>query len=324
MILKTAIEHIEGEKSIFVQDKIVSVGSCFSEMIGYKLRQHKFDCFSNPFGTCYNPISVTSLLTSCIDSIEPEPSRIVQRDEIFYHLDIHSQIAALSGEELLGQISKIQTEVKEKLIKADYFILTLGTAIIHRYINDKKIVANCHKLSADNFTKEVLKPQIILSELERLFQRLTSLNPSMRIIMTVSPIRHIKDGLTQNSYSKSILRFVCEELTQSYDHVYYFPSYEIMIDELRDYRFYKDDLIHPSPLAENHIWDTFKSVWFHPTTEAIMHKWVKILSALNHRPFHAGTKAHQKFIRKTISQLEELSQDVDVDHEIGILRNQLT
>ena len=318
--LYTTLQIEEFSCKIGLKNPILTLGSCFSDEIGRKLNEHKFEVLANPFGTLYNPISLTKLLENTIKLAPPDTNRYVQfSDDLFLHFDHHSDLRSNSINSLSEKLERTIESTHKFIKKTKFLIITLGTAHVYKLKSDQKVVNNCHKQHWDLFTKEIIKPEEILKRFQSLFEHLDHLT----IILTVSPVRHTKDSLQGNSLSKSILRFCCAELESSFDHVHYFPSYEIMIDELRDYRFYKDDLIHPSPFAISYIWQKFQQTYFDAETKTFVDEWSKILQALNHRPFEPASQAHQTFLTKTINRLEELSRLVSVEKEIQLLNNQL-
>jgi hypothetical protein len=178
-------------------------------------------------------------------------------------------------------------------------------------------------MPASGFTKSLLSQKKVLESFEEFYRDLKAFNPKCKLILTVSPVRHLKDTLSLNQVSKSVLRLACQTITETYSDAYYFPSYEIMLDDLRDYRFYKPDMIHPSEEAEAYIWDKFSGCYFDNPTKAFIEKWKPIHTALQHKAFHPGSSAHQTFLSKTLAQLEELSGTVNVDQEIALVKQQL-
>ncbi|MEQ9165891.1 MAG: GSCFA domain-containing protein, partial [Fulvivirga sp.] len=209
------------------------------------------------------------------------------------------------------------------LKKTDYLIITFGTAFVYELDSTAEVVANCHKVPAKNFTKKLLTQKQVLEAFEEVYQRLMDLKPDLKIILTVSPVRHIKDTLALNSVSKSTLRLTCHTLENQYENVEYFPSYELVMDDLRDYRFYKSDMLHPSAEAEDYIWNKFASTYFNDQTQSFIKEWVKIKVAIDHRPFNPASEKHQQFIKATIKKIELLPQEISFSQELEMLRNQL-
>ncbi len=317
---RTEVSIHPSPRKINLKNKILTVGSCFSDSIGTKLVNHKFDCLVNPFGTTYNPYSISKLLESCVKNNIPEEDLYLRfSDDLLYHYDYHSSLFAGNKDALKSIMETKSKACRQYLSPKSWVVITLGTSIGYRHLLTNKVVNNCHKQASKNFQKVTLKPKRILDDLSKIIQQL----PDCQIILTVSPVRHIKDTIAKNQYSKSILRFCCEELTEAHENVSYFPSYEIMIDDLRDYRFYSDDFIHPTPFAEDYIWEKFAACYFDEETLSFLPKWKSIKTALSHKAFHPESQEHQLFIKNTITKLENLSSYVDVNKELTTLKKQL-
>ncbi len=215
---------------------------------------------------------------------------------------------------------RLQTRIVQThdfLRHASVLMITYGTAWVYHLNASGHIVANCHKQNASLFNKSLLSQKHILESFDHTYNELKTLNPGIKIILTVSPVRHIKDTLELNSVSKSILRLSCHTIAEQYADVEYFPAFEMMIDDLRDYRFYKSDMIHPSTEAEDYIWENFLSRYADPSLKNFMVKWRVIQSALSHRPFHPQSTGHQHFVSETLKKLDELSSLVDVNTKNG-------
>ncbi len=316
---RTSLSPKPALNQIGLKDKILTIGSCFSEVIGGYLSEHKFDVLANPFGTVYNPISIFNYLTD----FEFVEEHYTSSEGLNFHYDVHSDFKA-ENTAALGVLLQTQKQEFEKYLKnTDYLIITLGTAHVYTLNSTDKVVANCHKVPQSNFTKRLLTLDEISASFGLSLEHLQKVNPSLKIILTLSPVRHTKDGIVENSTSKALLKLFCHQASLAHDSVFYFPSYEIMMDDLRDYRFYKEDMIHPSSLAEAYIWHFFQNVYFSEPTKSFIKKWDKVLSAMNHRPFNPSCEQHQKFIHSNIKNLEELSDKVDVSAEILHFKSQL-
>ncbi|MTI40188.1 GSCFA domain-containing protein [Fulvivirga lutimaris] len=316
--------HIEpSTNKIGLHTPILTIGSCFSDNIASKLSDHKMKVLTNPFGTVYNPISIFKLLGNACKNERPKSSEIVENDELFAHYDFHSSFSKTSKDELIASINKSIDDTHAFLKKTHYLIITFGTAFVYETTSTAEVVANCHKVPAKNFIKKLLTQKQILEAFEEAYQRLIDLNPDLKIILTVSPVRHIKDTIPLNSVSKSTLRLTCNTLENQYDNVDYFPSYELVMDDLRDYRFYKSDMLHPSTEAEEYIWNKFASTYFNAQTQSFIKEWSKIKAAIQHRPFNPNSEKHQQFIKATIKRIEALPQEISFSKELETLRNQL-
>lgn len=307
---------------IRLTDSILTVGSCFSDAIGSQLILNKLQTLVNPFGTVYNPLSIHKLIQySTSGSPVLEPS-FAQRQDLVLHYDFHSQFSAANPDDLQNILTSALTDTHNFLRTSKWLIITYGTSWVYELKETSSIVANCHKMPQALFNKFLLTQKKILDSFETMYVDLKTLNPNLQIILTVSPVRHLKDTLELNSVSKSILRMACYTLSQQHSDVQYFPSYEIMLDDLRDYRFYKSDMIHPSEVAEDYIWKKFVDCYFDDDLKLFLSKWKAITQALSHRPFNFGSAPHQKFVNETIKKLEELKHLVNVDKEIASLKNQ--
>lgn len=308
---------------VSLNDIIVTCGSCFSDAIGQRLQKYKINTLVNPFGNIYNPLSIHKTLLYAIQGILPDEQTYLQNQGIWLNYHFHSEFSATDKNELAARIKESINVTHTFLKNARWLIITYGTSWVYEDIHSASVVANCHKMPSGNFRKFLLTQKKIIESFSELYNSLKTFNPDVRIIVTVSPVRHIKDTLELNSVSKSILRLSCHTLTETFDGVEYFPSYETMMDDLRDYRFYKADMIHPTEEAEDYIWKLFTTKYFDTEASNFMDKWKSILTALSHKPFHPSSDAHQRFLRQTLARLEELKPLVDVDREMALIQQQL-
>ncbi len=306
---------------IQLQDSVATFGSCFADVIGNYLTTNKFNTLANPFGTIYNPISIhRTLQMICRKDVQAEMD-FVESQGAWFHYRFHSSFCGSSREALRERIEKQIKVTHEHLKSCRVLILTYGTAFVYRRKDNQEIVSNCHKMPSSLFTKELLTSEEIMHSSNETFDLLRKLNPNIRIITTVSPVRHTKDTLQLNSVSKSILRLCAHELQKS--GIDYFPAYEIMVDDLRDYRFYKVDRIHPTEEAEAYIIKKFGDQYFDTATKNLLMEWNSIRQALQHKPFQPNSSAHQSFLRKTLEQLERIRQTLPVESEITAIKSQL-
>ena len=311
------------EEKIKLGDISYLIGSCFSKNIGDKLNAYKFNALSSPFGVIYNPYSIFKLLLAAIDNHSISTKGIIKHQGVYRHFDFHSDISALTREEIYLKLETAFTSTREQIQKAQWLIITLGTAIVFKHRDFNDIVANCHKIPGKEFEQSILTPEEIIEYFDRFEKRLREINKNIRIIITVSPVRHIKSTLETNSLSKAILRYATDRISTTYDFVKYFPSYEIMMDDLRDYRFYKPDMLHPNEVAIEYIWNRLVDSFFDPEAQHFIKKWTKIRKALGHRSFHPTSKVHQQFIQNTIEELKTFKHQIDIHEELAYLENQL-
>ncbi len=321
---RTEMTFSPGKACIALSDRILTIGSCFSDAIGLRLVANKLTTMTNPFGVIYNPHSIHKVIQYALGKQPVSDSTFIERDGIFLNYDFHSQFSSLNLAQLKEELKNHFTTTHAFLPRANWLIITYGTAWVFELNQTKEIVANCHKMHSSAFTKSLMTQKKILESFDNLYHELKSLNPDLQIILTVSPVRHLKDTLELNSVSKSVLRVACHTLTQQYHDVHYFPSYEIMLDDLRDYRFYKADMIHPSDVAEEYICQKFGERYFDDNLKSFLTRWTQIKLALSHKPFHPASASHQKFLLETIKKLEELKEQVNVDEEVAVLKKQLT
>jgi hypothetical protein len=304
-------------------DTILTAGSCFAQSMGDTFASNKFKSLVNPFGTTYHPLSLDRLLGYALQGAYPSSESYLIRDEQFFNFDFHSSFSAPSRPELEELVHDRINRVGEWLRGCRVLILTYGTAWQYTRDATGSPVANCHKLPSTEFSRKLISAKDIIGSFEATHRALRKLNPEIRVILTVSPVRHLKDSLEQNSVSKAVLRVAAHHLEQSLQGVEYFPAFELMIDDLRDYRFYADDLLHPTPFAEEYIWQKFGARYFSDDTHALLSEWAQIRHALAHRPFHPESTTHLAFLRNTLSQLEQIKGKMDVKKEIADLAHKL-
>ncbi len=303
--------------------KILSLGSCFAQAMGQKMLESKLDILVNPFGMIYHPIALTDLLDAGISGNQPDENMIMEWNSLYFHYSAHSDLVGNTKEELIEKL-KLQTKLTgEYLEDGSHLILTFGTAWVYELTKNQTLVANCHKQPSDFFEKRLLSLDEMKMALGNLFSKLLFFNQNLKIILTVSPVRHIKDGIPENQLSKSLLRVLCSELEKESENVSYFPAYEIMMDELRDYRFYKSDLIHPSEQAEIHIWEKWKNSFFTPLTQKKVNQIFKIKLELNHRPLNSKSEGYHKFLQNLLQKLEQLNSEFDFSREIETTKQTL-
>ena len=297
--------------------KILTIGSCFADVLGSQLADNKFHVLNNPFGTVFNPLAIAKLLDLSLDGKPPHPALYHQNsDKIWLHHDFHSSLWSGSRVDLEEKLKEKQHQVNQFLRDADVLVITLGTAFAYRHRATNVLVGNCHKVPADQFVKELLHLDQINIGMEHLLFKLQSIKRDLKIILTVSPVRHTKDTLTLNQVSKSTLRLVCHRLSEKFRQVDYFPSYEIMVDELRDYRYYKPDLIHPNSVAEEYIFRTFADAFMDKPVLEFIKEWDSVQKMLNHNPQHGFTASQLALLHTLQKRLGELSGNVDLSGEL--------
>ena len=298
-------------------DKVLFfLGSCFSENIGKRFEDRKFNTVINPFGNIYNPISIFKNISRILSNQEVSDEEIIFSNELYFSFFHHTLLANTNKEAYKLQLNKLINESHKSILTTDVLIITLGTAWVYETKSDKAIVANCHKLPSSRFEKRLLNVREITAGFSEMFKELKKLSPNLTLIFTLSPVRHIKDGVEENSISKSILRVAIQEIVDYYEDCFYYPAYEIMNDDLRDYRFYETDLIHPNEQAVEYIWQNFLEKVVSENAKQTINKVEKVLSAVNHKPFNKSTQSHQKFIEKTLVEIAELEKELSGKFEL--------
>ncbi|NOS56845.1 MAG: GSCFA domain-containing protein [Cyclobacteriaceae bacterium] len=320
---KTDLTVKSADRPIHLNDPILTIGSCFSQAIGQHLNNNKFNVTINPFGTVYSPLSIHHLLKVALRKGEVSEGDFLVHQEVHYHYQFHSSFASLSRQELAEQISRAVNKVNHFISTARFVIITYGTAWAYKRKDTAQWVANCHKVPSAYFSKELLSIEDMENSFDDIHSALKAVNPAIQIIVTVSPVRHLKDTIELNSVSKSTLRLLCHKLSHR-PGVDYFPAYEIMMDDLRDYRFYQEDRIHPTKEAEEYIWQKFTQKYFKTETKTFLREWQEIKHALAHRTSFPSTTHHQSFLKATLTKLQGLQHKVDVGNEITFVKNQIT
>ena len=278
--------------------KIGLFGSCFVEHIGAKFEYFKFQNFQNPFGVLFHPLAIETLITNAINEKEYTEADVFFHNEQWHCFDAHSKLSHTSKSHLLSSLNESIKTTNHQLLEVTHVIITLGTAWMYRFIETDISVANCHKVPQKKFAKTLMQVDEVTQSLQAIVSLVKSVNPSASIIFTVSPVRHLKDGFIENTQSKAHLIAAIHQIVEPRQRLYYFPSYEIMLDELRDYRFYNEDMLHPSILAVNYIWEKFQKVWITEASEKIMNAVDGIQKGLLHKPFNSNSDAHQDFLQK--------------------------
>ena len=310
MDFKTCVPIADPGFTIDHSSRMMLFGSCFSENIGLRLNRFKFQSDINPFGILYNPLSIAASIRRLLSGNSFSAADLVKNSGLYHSFMHHGSFSDRDSDRCLSNISQRFDDALLFLKSTDIYIITFGTAYIYRLKGSETVVANCHKFPDDNFLRLRLSVEEIVEEWHEIVTLLSDLNPDIKLIFTVSPIRHIRDGAHENQVSKSILHLAVDSLGNSFtDKVFYFPAYEIMIDELRDYRFYDRDMIHPSPLALDYIWELFSERFFSDATKALNIEWEKLKKAVEHRPLYPDTQTYRRFLEQTLNKLNDFAQD---------------
>ena len=313
MLFRTELNLSGSPHKITHSKPVVFVGSCFSSNIGQKLYDDKFNTLINPFGTLYNPVSISRCI---IQSMAPSmllEDDFITVDGIYHHYDYHSDLSDIHKNKLIEKIDQCQSSTKKMISEASHIFITLGSAFVFERKSNQKIVANCHKQPGFLFDRRFLDRSEIIDHLLESVSLIKGLNSAIKIILTVSPVRHVRDGLIDNSRSKALLIDTCHCLCDQSASVEYFPAFEIMMDDLRDYRFYQRDLIHPNEQAIEYIYEKFERQYFTHETLNLISTVNKITQAVSHRPFNRASDAHQEFLKNTLAKIDSVEKQYPID-----------
>lgn len=297
----------DADFSIGYSDRLMMLGSCFTENIGQKFTDSMLNVCVNPFGILFNPESIADAVERAIDGRHVTDADVFEHNGLWSNFGFHGSFSSASKCEAVSRMNDGIDKAHDGIVNASKLILTFGTAFVYRLKDNGKIVANCHKLPGDRFSREMLDVQSIIEHYTRLIDRLAGINPNMHIILTVSPIRHLRDGAHENQLSKSTLLLATDALVERFGNVHYFPSYEIVLDDLRDYRFYDTDMVHPSSVAIDYIWQKLCAKCFSTDDLATMDDVRKLQSALNHRPINPNSDEFRIFASRQLDFAEQLA-----------------
>lgn len=302
-------------------DPLIALGSCFAAEMGERLSRYHFPIHVNPFGITYHPLP----LLAAVDLLLADPGdalargrldeSLFEREGVWGSFYFHSQMSRGSRTEFLDHFEETAADFRRAFREARYLLLTFGTSLAFQHGELGFPVANCHRFPQGDFERRQYGPEAMAGAFRESHARWRSLNPDLRVLLTVSPIRHIRSGLVENGASKAALRVLCDLLAGELEAVRYFPSYEIMLDDLRDYRFYERDLVHPSGLATDYIWDRFGEVFFDPQTQETFRRLEQIHRDLAHRPRQPGTAGHVRFLDVLEGKIKALEADLDLSVE---------
>ncbi|MFP9115794.1 GSCFA domain-containing protein [Flavobacterium sp. RHBU_3] len=311
MQFSTPVPIQEGNPMIDYNSRILSLGSCFAVNIGQKFDYFKFQNTINPFGILFHPLAIEKTIRFAIENKSFTEGDIFFQTDRWNHYDAHSDLSATSETELLHNLNNAAQSLHKVLTTATHITITLGTSWVYRLTATGELVANCHKVPQKQFTKELLDVNTISNSIQNILSLIAGVNDTVTVIFTVSPVRHIKDGFMENQWSKANLISALHATLQaplSGIRGLYFPSYEIMMDELRDYRFYAEDMIHPNPVAIDYIWERFAQNWISDEAQQTMKQADNIQKSLQHRPFNPESDSHKKFLENLGTKIAILEQ----------------
>jgi len=314
MQFRTQISIPKSNFPIDYNSRIMSLGSCFAENMAEKFDYVKFENSCNPFGIIFNPVSIEKIVSRIVNQDFYTEKDIFFHNEQWHCFDVHSDLSRSNKEEFLENLNAILKSTNQQITKSTHIIITYGTSWVYRNRTNNEIVANCHKLPQAAFSKEIVPIETIEKSIQNTINLIQKINPNATFIFTVSPVRHLKDGFVENQVSKAHLITAIYHILNiplgvppSGAEGAYFPSYEIMMDELRDYRFYAEDMLHPSPVAINYIWERFSETNLSEESRAIMEEVESIQKGLAHRPFHPNSEKHKKFLENLNQKMNTLA-----------------
>ncbi len=303
MQFRTPVTSAPAPLRIDHHTRLLLVGSCFTTHISARLQSRKFTVHANPFGVLYNPVSMAYAVRP---SAAFAPSDFFEHEGIWRHWDLHSELAAPVLDTAVLNASTAAEFTRHYSANTDVLVLTFGTADVHFLVENNRIVANNHKMPAGLFGQKRLDVKAVVDTVAKLAQELRILRPQLQIVLTVSPVRHLRGGAVANQRSKATLLLACEELCAQVPGMHYFPAYELMMDDLRDYRFYAPDMVHPSEVAVDYIWERFEQTYFTPETVALSQRIMGVVQAAQHRPFNPDTVQHRRFVEKQLAAIAAL------------------
>ncbi len=302
--------HLEFNPKAFPQKishrhSMLLIGSCFTENIGSKLKQVKFDVMENPNGILFNPVSIVKSVTSYIENRQYTAEDLFYQNESWNSWEHHSRFSHPGQKECLQLINQSQQAAHQFLKTAHWVLITVGSAFVYEWHNGE-VVANCHKVQVDKFKKKLLQPATIVASVEMMLEKVFAFNPAVKIIFTISPVRHLRDGFIENNLSKAALLQAVHQLVDADERLFYFPAYELVIDDLRDYRFYAEDMVHPNYAATNYVWEKFIETGIDEQSITVMKEINSINAAKNHKPFNPASEQHKKFLLTHLQKTMQL------------------
>ena len=307
MDFRTTVDIKTPGLSVAPDARILLLGSCFAVHVGRRMAESGLDAHVNPFGVLYNPLSISAMCDAMVAGEDFPDDCFLASDGGWYSWLNDSSFFAQSREECSARLRQVLRKERERLPLLDYLFLTFGTNRCYVLNHTGRIVGNCHKQPARCFSERLMEVDEVCAALERTLERLWSLNPGLKVVFTVSPYRYAKYGLHDSQLGKAVLLLAVDRLCRRFaDRCCYFPAYEIVLDELRDYRFYAEDMLHPSQQAVDYVWERFASCCLAPQTQAFVAEWKGVSRALSHRPFHPESAAYGDFLRQTMLKMERL------------------
>jgi len=316
---RTVVQISRSQNLINVDSSVLFIGSCFADNVGNKMAEARFSTMVNPYGVLYNPLSVASSLDAMIDRSLITQEDLVERDGLWHSFMHHGRFSHSDLNTVVNNINNATKRANSFLKDIEYLAVTFGTAYVYEHKMEQRVVANCHKFPESDFNRYLLEPDEIIDIWKDLIVRLRIFNPSIKIIFTVSPVRHLRDGAHGNQVSKSVLFLALDKLVNLFSKVNYFPAYEIVMDELRDYRFYDQAMTHPNQVAIDYIWQRFTQTQLSGEAQNFVKEISRITKARSHRPIGNNTDAYISFVQQTLDKIHFLSRrypSVDLEDDL--------
>lgn len=309
MQFRTLLNKYESQEIIDYQSKILLIGSCFAQHLHQYLALRKYDTYLNPCGITFNPISIANSIYYTLGLTAFNPNDIREQNGRFFHFDFHGKFSDISKSNIENKITD-HLALAKAYANSDVLVISLGTSFVYELVELSEVVNNCHKVEQSKFKKVLLSTDAIVEVLSQAISNLRDKNSDIKVIFTVSPVRHIKDGLVENNRSKARLIQACELLEAHLENIQYFPSYEILLDDLRDYRFYRDDMIHPNESAVSYIMKQFEKNYMNGEEAGLRSKILNIQKRIAHKPFLPESAEHQNFLNKLMADINSLGPEM--------------
>lgn len=318
MKFRTEIDIKPWKEPLEYSHRILSMGSCFATNIAAKLSERHFAVTNAPTGILFNPASIAHVLDLMAERREVRGEELIMVNDRYVHYDFHSAVSGATPEEAVQRMNEALQVGGEALRCADMLIVTLGTAWVYRLADSGAVVANCHKMPARSFRRELMSVDECVETLERIVK-----HAPCRVLFTVSPVRHVGEGLEDNTLSKALLRVAVDTVCRRHaQRVTYFPAFEILIDDLRDYRFYGEDMVHPTPQAVEYVAEKFFGAALSVEARDVMQRVERIVAAAKHRPTNPNGEQHRAFCRKQLEAINAIS-GVDLSEERALFERML-
>lgn len=324
MNFRTVIKAPENRQMLRHSDEVMLLGSCFSDNIGGKMRTGMMQVMVNPFGTIYNPLSIATSVKRIIAGERIAGITLFQQSGVWNSFAFHSRYSLADKDATLERMNQRIEQAHESLKRCHMLIVTLGTAVVYRFLATGEVVSNCHKVPQHEFSRSMASVAEMTTAMNSMVEALHDFNPDLRIVFTISPIRHIADGLETNSLSKASLRVAVENVIHSHkEYTEYFPSYEIVMDDLRDYRFYATDMVHPSEVAVEYIWQTFQATYLDDRAAQAVARCERVMKRIMHRPMSHNAEVVERFNADTRTVVSNLVKEYPYLENIPEINNLL-